>query len=101
MHPKDSRAGRIAAAAMDGAIGGSLRRHGLADNGVDALDGFKRRRDDGREPSGGAFVGEAMREFKEVGGGGGHDVDAAGAVDLKIDEAGEDEVVDVVLALFE
>jgi len=101
MHPEDGRAGETAAAAMGRAIGHSLRRHRLGDNRVDALDGFERRRDNRGEPSGGAFVGEAMREFEQVVSGGGHDVDTAGAVDLEVDEAGEDEVVDGVLALFE
>src|SRR5882762_1914787 len=101
MHPEDSRAGEMAAATMGGAIGDSLRRHRVGDNRIDALDGFERRGDDSGEPSGGAFVREAMREFEQIVSGGGHDVDAAGAVDLEVDEAWEDEVVDGVLALFQ
>ena len=101
MHPEDGRAGEIAAAAMGCAIGNGLRRHRLGDNRIDAFNRFEGRGDDGREPSGGAFVGEAMRELEQVVGGGGHDVDAAAAIDLEIDEAGQDEVVDRVLAFFE
>src|SRR6267142_1772589 len=56
MHPEDSCAGEMAAATMGGAIGGSLRRHRVGDNRIDALDGFERRGDDGRQPSGGALV---------------------------------------------
>src|ERR1700682_4921746 len=93
MHPEDGRAWETAAATLRCAIGLGLRRHRCGDVRVNPLDGFEWRRDHRRQPSGSAFVRQAVREFQQIVDAGRHYIDTACAVDLQIDKAGNDVVL--------
>src|SRR5713226_105913 len=86
MHPKDHCADRLLTTAGRAPLAFTLRSHRLGDNCVATLDRSERRGDYGRQPCGGAFVREAMREAQKIINSGRHDVDAISAIDLKIDK---------------
>ena len=88
MHPED---GGVVGTGLGRIVTRSL--YCGCDVAMDARDFFERGGDRGREPCGGAFARETASEGEQRIGRRGHHVDSVRAVDLEIDEAGQDVVV--------